>query len=251
MSKKPKQFFVVPDMHWPYACRESWKVYLSVIANMNKGDEVVIIGDFADYLAVSSHAKDPDRMPFADEVEAVNEALDELAVIASKAGVSVVFCQGNHEFRLERYLRDKAPELFGIVKAEKLLNIRLRGWKWVPYKSVYKAGKVHFTHDVGVSGKHAAMRSLEAFGGNLVIGHTHRGGVAYAGNIRGEQHFCLNVGHGLDTEHIDYMHKFKAEKDWQKGFGFIQVDRATGLAYAQFIPIVRNRCVLNGKVYKA
>lgn len=235
------KILVIPDVHVPFHDKKAWDLVCKV-HNVAKPDKTVIIGDFADFLAVSFFPKPPGRLNNLEhEVDATNEALNRL-------GKDTVFLQGNHEYRLEKYLKQKAPELFGLVECKKLFKIQERGWKWVPYMDHHVIGKVLFAHDLGHCGKHAALNTLAAAGMCTVFGHTHRGGVHYGGTVNGEHRFALNVGWLGDYKQIDYMHRAKT-RDWQHGFGWINMDDR-GLAWASFVPIVAGKCVVDGREYK-
>lgn len=242
-----ERIIVCPDAHHPFVDERAWACFLEA-AYVARANRVVIIGDFGDYYAVSSHDKSPERKEtFADELADTNAALDQLQGL----GIPVDYCEGNHEQRLDRYLAKVAPELYGVALGSKeLLRISERGWSWYPYKTICKHGHVRFTHDVGRSGKNAARQSLVDFGDNLVFGHTHRLGVAYEGTIDGGTRVCLNVGWLGDFEAIDYRHKFMAKRDWQHGFGLVDIDDR-GNGYCQAIPIINGRAMIDGKVAKA
>lgn len=240
-----QQILVVPDMHHPYADARVWGVILEV-ARRVKPAGCVIIGDFADFYSVSSHAKDPKRAAdFESEVEATKSELSRLdRALGSRAWKH--YCGGNHEDRLDRYIAAFAPKLHSYVSTQELLGLEARGWGWTPHGDWFTAGKCNFTHDVGRSGVNTARQSLVDFGGNIVVGHSHRGGVAYQGTVRGESHFALNVGWGGDYRAIDYVHRARALRDWQHGFGLVSLD-ARGFAWAEFVPIISGRCVVNGR----
>jgi predicted phosphodiesterase len=243
-SQRASRTLIIPDVHAPYHDQKAWGLVLRVIRELQP-ENVVIIGDFADCYAVSAHAKTLGRRSdFAWEVEQVNGALDELQEVAP----SLRYVGGNHEWRLDRYLAGRAPELGGLagLSYPALVSLRKRGIPWTPYQSMLQLGNVGITHDLGRAGAHAARQSLIDYGGNLVIGHTHRGGVAYQGESKGSSHFCLNVGWLGDLSGIDYAHQAKAKRDWQLGFGLIDQDGRS--SWAQFVPIVRYRCAIDGQV---
>lgn len=245
INTRASRILVVPDMHIPYHDPRVWGAILATVKRCQPST-VVVIGDFADCYAVSSHPKSLDRKAdFAAEIEAVNHELDVLQRAAGKA--RIIFCEGNHEDRITRYLQSRAPELGGLagMRAPGLLRARSRGIEWVPYRRHIKIGNCAFTHDVGRCGVNTARQSLLDFGGNLVVGHSHRGGVAYQGEAKGSSHFCLNVGHGASIAEIDYVHRVRAIRDWQHGYGIVDQDSA-GYSWAQFVPVIGGRCVLDG-----
>lgn len=244
---KVSRIVVVSDLHVPYHDVRAWECVLETI-RQTKPEIVVIIGDFCDAYAVSSHPKSLDRKAdFAGEIRAVNVELDRLMKASGSA--RMVYCAGNHEDRIERYLQSKAPELAGFagMRSDGLLRIKERGIEWVPYRRHIKIGNCSFTHDVGRCGVSCARQSLIDFGGNLVIGHSHRGGISCQGEGKGSSHFCLNVGWLGDVEGVDYIHQIRAKRDWQCGFGIVDQDES-GYSWANFIPIIDGKCIVDGKV---
>jgi predicted MPP superfamily phosphohydrolase len=127
-----KRALIIPDTHLPYHDKRAYKLMIKVAKELDP-HEIVILGDYADFYSVSSHGKDPTILGLLiDEVESVNKHLDELDDLFPRA--KKVYICGNHEHRLERYLCDKAPALFGITSIEHLFKLNLRpNWKFVPY----------------------------------------------------------------------------------------------------------------------
>ena len=245
MEKLNKVLFV-PDSHHPYVDKKAWSLML-LAAKKFKPDTVVVQGDFADFYAVSSHSKDPRRtQSLQDEVDAVNVALDQLDGLKAK---KKIFVSGNHEDRLERYLKDKAPELFGVFSVKTLFKLRERDWIYVPYKSDIRLGKLYVTHDCGNAGRFAISKALDTFQHNVTIGHTHRMSYQVEGNAKGEAHVGASFGWLGDTRLTDYMHKVKANRDWALGFGLGYL-RSDGTMYLVPVPIVNYTCVIEGELVK-
>lgn len=240
---KPTRIMVCPDAHHPYVDELAWKTFLAA-ARVAKPDIMVIIGDFADCYAVSSHAKDPGRKSkLKYELEMVNLALDQI----EELGISrVEFCEGNHETRITRFVASEASALYGMLDVSELLRIEARGWGWTPYNDFLKIGKVLYTHDVGRCGVNTARQSLQDMGTNIVVGHSHRAALVFQGTTAGEQHFGLNVGWLGDLNSIDYQHKARARRDWQHAFGLID-QTPDGCAWATLVPILDGHCVVYGQ----
>lgn len=243
-----KRLLLVPDSHIPYHDRRAWKLMLKV-GKAFKPDIIVTIGDLADFYSVSSHSKDPNRIDsLAEEVEAVNDALDELD---SLGATDKRFVAGNHCDRLTRYLQDKAPELFGVVGIPSLFRLNERGWSYTPYKSHTKLGKIHFTHDVQSAGRNSTFKALDTYQHSVVTGHAHRLQYVVEGNAVGEQKVSAQFGWLGDASKVDYMHRAKVNKDWALGFGLGYADSASGIVYMTPVPIVKHTCVVEGKLFKA
>lgn len=213
-----------------------------------KPDHIIILGDFVDMYSVSSHSKDPNRaLNLKEEVRQAKLRLQQIADLKAK---HKVFIAGNHCDRLERYLMDKAPELFNLVNIPALLTLDKLGFDYVPYKHEYKLGKLHLTHDCGNAGRYAHYKALDTFQKNVIIGHTHRLGYTVDGNAEGERHLGAMLGWLGDWSQVDYMHRVKVARDWCLGFGIAYMDKRTGCVYVTPIPIVDGTVVVNGKIYK-
>lgn len=239
---------IVPDAHWPYADKRAWKVMLDGLAYL-KPDILVCLGDLADFYTVSSHEKDPRRINrLEQELPSVLSALDDLDAIGAK---EKHFLEGNHEWRLARLLSSQAPALAGLphFSIKKLFELEERGWTHTPYKKHLRIGKLNLTHDVGHSGKYALHQTAAAFESNVVIGHTHRAGIVYGGNVKGESHVAASFGWLGSKAAADYMHSAKIDRDWSLGFGMGYMEPG-GVVYLQVCPIVNYRTVVRGKLIR-
>jgi predicted phosphodiesterase len=242
------RILVCPDAHHPYVNRQAWEVFLAA-ARQWQPHVVVVIGDFLDCYSISDYIKDPCRVAMLDhELTAGAAALEELTAAAPNA--RRIFCAGNHEDRLDRLIAKQAPALKGLLSIRELLQLDQRQWEWKPYRAWVRIGKIAFVHDVGHAGANGARQSLAAFGGNIVIGHTHRAGLVIGGTVEGEKHVCLNVGWLGDLEAVDYGSKVQQQRDWCHGFGTVTLD-AEGNGWCQFHPILSGRTIVDGQVIQA
>ncbi len=241
-----KKVLFIPDCHVPYHDAKAWNLMMAA-AREFEPDTIVILGDFADFYAVSAYEKDPRRPnDLSDELAIVEEKLDELDALG--ASKKIYIC-GNHEDRLERYLISRAPALFGSVTIPATLHLAERGWQFIQYKRSFKLGKLHLTHDTGTAGINAHRQSMAAFQGSVIIGHTHRMEVSVLGNAAGAPQIGAMFGWLGDFDKVDYMHAIKARRDWVHGFG-IGYQESNGVIHLQPIPIVEGTCVVNGKLIR-
>jgi len=233
------RIIVLGDIHAPYESKRAVALAKKVCKAVKPG-LIISIGDLVDCYSISDYPRDPARISRLErEVEAAARVIKDFSALAD----DFQLCSGNHEFRLERYLSVRAPELFGLVTMRELLGLEKS--QWHDYREVLKIGKCHFTHEVGYGGLDAARRSLAAFGGNLVFGHTHRPEIVYDSNIRGETHCSMNVGWLGDPNAIDYA-SVPRVRSWQHGVGLVEQD-STGRSWLQFIPFVNSKCVVQGR----
>lgn len=241
-----QKILLIPDAHVPFEDKTAFNLMLRM-ARKVRFDRIVILGDFADFLEVSFHAKTLGRRPgFKSEVDAVNWRLDQLDALGAKHKHYVA---GNHEYRFDRYLAEKAPELAELpgMSVRELFRIKERGWTWTPYKNELRIGKLWVTHDEGTAGPLACIRARSTYEGNVAIGHCHAATVAYRGNARGEVHVGASFGWLGDAKTVDYMHAVKA-RQWTHGVGVACME-PNGTVHLQAVPIIRGKMCVFGELY--
>jgi metallophosphoesterase superfamily enzyme len=240
-----QRLLLVPDVHRPYHDERAWSTMLKA-ARRFAPHKVIVLGDFADAYQISMHDKDPARREtFADEIENANGGLDELEAATPIAERH--FIAGNHEYRLERMLR-QVPQLHSFVSIQKLLRLKERGWHYTGYQDSLKIGKLYLTHDEGNAGAQAHEKARASFESNVVIGHTHRMSISYRGTAKGTSNVGAMFGWLGSIDKIDYVHKVKAQQ-WQHGFG-IGYLLESGVVHLQAVPIVNGACVVEGKLVR-
>lgn len=234
---------VVPDVHVPFHDRRAWALALGVIEHVEP-DQVVVLGDFADFLALSMHAAEFGvKKNLKKELKGVRAAWSELVSAAGDA--EITFLVGNHETRLLRYVAEKAPVLEELVPSFQALFGMKDDVEVVPYWRPKKIGKVRFVHDLGFSGRRATQQALDATGHCVAHGHDHRATLVFGGNVEEKRIFAMGCGWLGDRALISYMPPART-KDWQQGLGLIDFDG--DLAFPTFLPFVRGRCVVDGEV---
>lgn len=245
-NSKLKRVLFIPDCHHPYEDKKAWTLMLKA-ARSFRPDTIVILGDFADFYSVSSFEKSPKRVQdLKYEVDYVKEKLTELDLLGAE---QKIYISGNHEDRLERYLITKAPALFETVTIPETLDLRIRGWHYVPYKRSFRLGKLHLTHDSGTAGQNAHRQSMAAFQASTIIGHTHRMEMTYLGNADGPPQVGAMFGWLGDFDQIDYMHQIAARRNWVHGFG-VGFMEPNGVVHLSPVPIVKGACVVNGELIR-
>ncbi len=241
-----KRILFVPDAHHPFVDKQAWDVMLRA-GTMLQPDIIVVEGDFGDFYSCSAHDKNPTRTNDLEyEVGKIREARAQL----DKLGASKkIFIEGNHEFRLARYLASNAPAVFKMLSVPELFELTENGWDFVPYKASCRLGKLHLTHDTGTAGQNAHRQSMNAFQGSCVIGHTHRMEFSVTGNADGPPQVGAMFGWLGSFEEIDYMHAIAAKRAWVHGFG-IGFMEPSGVVHLQPVPIVNGACCVLGQIIR-
>lgn len=251
-----------PDAHYPFHDKRACELLLRV-AERTKPDVLVVLGDHFDFYAVSDHRKDPLRKL---NLEAEIASGDEGLRAYERLGVfkRLVFCEGNHEERLSRFVADKGSDVLralapaGLLQTRSLpeaLDLKSRGWEWIPYKEYGRIGSLHFTHDVERAGKTAHEHAQQDFETSSVIGHTHRLSLMVRGNHLGQWRTGAMLGWLGDWRQVDYRHKMKIRREWPLGFGMAYIEKQTDITHLQPILIHserrRYRALVEGRVFVA
>lgn len=237
------RIFVYGDVHAPYHDKRAVSCMLKAMDTF-KPDVVVDMGDLFDCYSISAYKKDPTR-----KVRLVDEVKDAVPVLraveAAAASADLIRLTGNHEDRLDRLLTEpKNHALHGAVSLNSLAD--LSAWQVVGYDDWAKLGKVWYTHDLGFEGKYALHQTLADAGRSVVIGHIHRIGSVVEGRLDGKARVCHSFGWLGDPKKADYMHKGKKARYWCHGFGVGIMD-GSGVTRFAGIPIIKGRCLLDGK----
>ena len=243
---KVERDLIVPDLHAPYHDKRAVELILDHVIPAFDWHGIRILGDFYDCYPVSFHRKSPMRESnFKREMDKARGLKNRFENAAPWK--SMTFLEGNHEWRLPRYLADRAPELYEWFMTSDPFD--LARWNVVPYQEDTRIGKINYTHDVGITGKYAVARSLDAYQDNMVIGHVHRMDYKVQASATGTPHVGACFGWLGDLKKVDYMHSMKARSQWTHGFG-VAYRIPDGTTWLVPVPIIRGACILEGRYFK-
>lgn len=246
-----KKALVIPDCHIPYEDKRAYDLMLTVAKDIDP-DEIVILGDYADFYAVNSHGKDAELggALLMDEVYEVIQRLKEIKTIFPRA--KKVYIEGNHEYRLARYINSRCPDLYGVVDIQSILELDLLGYEFVPYGPNQKyqvlGSKLIARHEPLAGGKHVAQNTVEKAMHSVIFGHTHRIQEAQIVTIHGENYRGISSGWLGDTSH-KVMQYVRGHHQWAHGFSVVHV-LDDGTWFNSLIHIVNYKCYYNGYVYE-
>jgi predicted phosphodiesterase len=234
----------LPDLHVPYHHKKAWGAALNLVADQSKKNTHTIHGgDFADNEAYSRHGKTFGRA--LDPEKHLKEVQKEAKCLDSATGGDKTILMGNHDGWIYKYIAGNAPMAENLLRpAEEIFG---HGVIPVSYQEPFWVGRVAYLHDIGFAGANAAKQTLDAVQHCVVFGHTHRADITYSGTTEGERWFGMSCGWLGEASKITYMAPSKT-RFWQLGLGI--VDYHDGIALARFLPYVRGRFVLDGKVYR-
>lgn len=190
-----------------------------------KPTRILLIGDFGNFDAFSAWDKDKRKMMegrrYLKDVEVCNEALGMLLEGVDNR-IPLVYTEGNHENRVDRYL-EYHPELLGKIDVQRDILAGVAGTRevhYVKYKQDWTHRGVSFTHvpiqenGKPVAGKYATQKALSIYQNSVVFGHTHRWDVACE-HRHNATHLNQALNVGCFFEHVDEYAKGSVTSYWR------------------------------------
>lgn len=201
-------------------------------------DTIIINGDLLDFGSVSSHAASPyEKMHLKDEIAQGKAYLNWVRMQFPKA--EIVYAEGNHEYRLSRYIACNAKQFDGIIFLERLLGLSHLGIQFVPYHKHVKIGhqNIMHGHHIKGSGVNVAATLLAKSGVNIMFGDRHRSQEAFKRRFDGTTIGAWAVG-CLCPLSVSYSLN---NPDWINGFAYLE-------SYSDGTFEVENKKMIDGKI---
>lgn len=169
-----KEIFI-SDIHWPFHNKAAYHVLLKV-AQYRQPDIIHIGGDGVDFHSISRHPKHiADRNLLKFEVTEARKEIARLRAAAPNAEMN--FQEGNHDARMQIYLRDRAPELSDLFELNfpTLMRLEEVGIRWIPGGDRFSIGKLfhHHGHLIPGGGRNPAKAKFGNVFQNIIFGHHH------------------------------------------------------------------------------
>lgn len=172
----PGNWLILNDVHIPYHDKRCIEL---AVADAKKRNTVGVLlnGDIMDCAGVSDHFREPNVTRLEDEIDKTIQFLKWLRSHFPQA--RIVYKEGNHEWRLPRYIANYAPELFGLkqLRLPNLLELDSLGVEWVADKRLIQLGKLSVVHGHefrGGGGVNPARWLWLRAGTSALCGHFHR-----------------------------------------------------------------------------
>lgn len=180
---KPGKVGVISDVHLPFhdlrvTNGQYHGSYLTAIETLKSAevDTLVLNGDIIDMYNISNHERIETHRNFMWELDVARKMLAHLRRFFGDK-TRIIFREGNHEERFERYIAKNADQLKGIYPIDELLELPGMGIEWVSRRAKMTAGKLWIDHGhewFGGGGvmpaRNFRMKALD----NIMVGHVHR-----------------------------------------------------------------------------
>lgn len=204
----------ISDVHVPFHDDNAVTKALAVIKKWQP-DILYLNGDIIDFYSISAYDKDPARLLLLqEEIDKTIELFGKIRHAVGE-GCSIVYLEGNHEARLQKYLA-RHPEIsqLNCLKLEELLKLSDFDIHLHP-NLMAVIGDTIVTHGTIVRSKsgYTGHGQLEKWGMSGISGHTHRLSAVHRTTF-GSDYVWLEQGCLCDL-HPSYV---DGTPDWQQGF---------------------------------
>ena len=244
--KKEKRFTVLVgcDVHIPFQDNEAVDVWFKFLAYLKP--DVVVLHEIMDFYPLSRFDKDPKRaLTLQEDLDATYKFLKRVRKVSGKKA-RLIMLESNHDFRLQKYLSTKAPELSYLRSLQLSSLLRLKELKIESREEVMIRG-VLFKHGSVVRSKsgYTATSEMERTGCSGLAGHVHRCAQVYK-RLQGGFYTWLECGClcDINPEYVNHP-------DWQQGCGVVQFVGQSKRFYATVVPIIKHQILWGKRTFSA
>lgn len=222
-SRKIYKHIFASDLHIPFFDKHCLNILIEFLKYC-KPDSLILGGDIADMYGISKYIKTKHEWENNLQYE-IDEVRRVLGLIRRAYKGKIVYIEGNHEWRMQRYLYSNAkalaqldclqiPELFWLDRRD------IKYVKSIDGNAIYELRKDLIVMHGSIARKHAAYSAKaiwEDFVVNAAMGHTHRRGT-YSKTGYKREWTTMECGCLCNLNDT-----FKPYPNWQHGFGEITI----------------------------
>lgn len=252
IGPKLERVFVFSDLQVPYYSPQALNIALQRCKDY-KPTHVVIIGDFMDYAPLLGKTKCRQINLGTEELQALElefiAAARVLKDIEKALPVNCVkyFIKGNHEDRADQIIgKPNGAYWRKHLDIDVRLDLSARGWKMVKYNDSVRLGHLWYTHGAYFCQNHA-WKHATYFQKNVIFGHTHQIQVfTLPSPVRELPLYAASVG-CLSQVNPEYCRNKPnaCDQAWAE-INYLGED-----FFPSIHRIIRNRVIVDGKLYKA
>ena len=238
-----KKMGFISDLQVPFHDPKAIDITFDYLTKQNI-DCLFINGDLVDFYQLSDFQKDPRVRKFDEEYESIIEMLGYIRNSFPK--ITIYYnLDANHEFRYERYMRTKAPELLGLklFELEDILSLNVFDIKPLKNYDHVKFGHLPIIHGDTTfrrgSGVSPAKTLYDRVKQSAIASHVHRTSEFTTKNqFDGDIFTCWTTGH-LMHPNVEYC---KHVDSYNQGFAILE--KETSGEYR-----VHNHRIIKNKVF--
>ena len=268
--KKPvstgvEEWVIASDFHAPYHHQSSCDILYQVMNDINPS-KVILLGDLInlDQFSRYNDGKHPGSPTWIDEVSYAGDILGKVRQAAPNAKLQ--WFEGNHEYRLKKYLMKNDPILYGHFDISTLFQLSKNDdaqkefnlYEYIDLPEILdKELGVIFKHGNKVR-SHAGMSAIAEMNElqlSVVMGHCHRLGITRKASGRARYMeeptlFAMEVGCMCNYD-LGYLEGVTV--NWQHGFGVLTIIRSgdTPIVEPSVVAINNGKAFFRGKLYRS
>lgn len=248
------RYAIFNDIHFPFEDKQRYELALKILQDVLGISHIYLNGDIGEFQSFSAHPKHPaDQMASNQEMAYINKRFDELQEIFPDIPVTLI--EGNHCYRFFRYIRDLAPQMWGLIDCPQILRFHERPrWKFVPYgpSQLVKCGEsnLYLRHEPLGNGQNHSKQTAESSYIDIGYGHTH----TY--QVHSHKKFgpvpISNTAYSLGWlgDKSRHVFDYRGSKDrWVSGFTIVECDRSSGRYTLEFLNLEKLPVLYRGKSY--
>lgn len=251
-----RSIVIIPDVQAPYEDRKALRSVIRFVGEFQP-DEVIQIGDLADFPQPSRWSKDT-RAEFEGSIFDDSDHIkrDFFEPLRKVYGGPIGVHEGNHDERPRVYLSKYSPALAAsrAFDFDQLLDFNGFGVSVLPeFYDLAPGWVTTHGHRGGIRlsniAGNTALNAAKKVGKSLIMGHTHRAGKGHHsegyGGVVTRQLTGVEVGNLMDMRRAQYLKGGTA--NWQQAFAVVRVDGKT--VQADIIEIRGGKFIVDGTSY--
>jgi hypothetical protein len=218
----PGHHGILCDPHFPYHDKRTIEAWADE-CRQRDASVLLLNGDVMDCGEVSTHYRDPSDARLEEEIEITGQFFRWLRSRFPRA--RIIYKEGNHEFRIPRYLTNNAAAFAGskYLSVPKLLELDKYGVEWVADKRVVMLGKLPVVHGHefrGGGGVNPARWLFLRAVSTAMCGHFHRTSEHHEQGLDRRLHGVWSVGCAC------YLYpSYDPNNKWNHGYALADVQR--------------------------
>lgn len=251
-----KTTLILPDIQFPFHDKAVFSKILAVVKDIQP-EAILQIGDGIDFPQVSQWTKGTagEYAPTLQlHIDGYKGLLREVREAAPDA--EITWLEGNHDLRLEDFVRKYAAPLTTLdaLSFDNLFSLREVGVEYVkgPIRIATNTYAVHGHESGGYAAQPQAweLKFMRRYGSekNIVFGHTHQPFLitrAFGYNGKVSPRFTMNVGSIMDPTHARYVKD--GAVSWQMSFAILRDNGKE--VWPELVLIDRKQFWVNGVKY--
>ncbi len=234
----PGWWLVLGDTHFPMHDKATIEHAFREARDKNVAG-VLLNGDIMDMFTLTPFRREPTKEGLTDELDCARQALGWMRSRLPKA--RFVYREGNHDYRLRRYVIERAPLLYDLpaLQLQNLLELEKVGIEWVQDKAKVYLGKLITLHGHELrkgEGVNPARLAFLRTTCTVMVSHHHRSSEHLQGSLDDKQYASWSIGCAC-YKHPDY----DPYNQWNHGYAMVEI--ASDGWYS-----VHNRKIIEGRV---